>query len=119
MFSVSPQPATIQLVPGDGGIKIRWLPYIKRFRNDYQEIFLNTQSAQNKFAAFMSLEMSDGDWFALLKDFDNLEHYCKIGYMGAYHLNIPFIAKLNDEETAEFYLKKEQLYQSKYSVVLN
>ena len=36
---------------------------------------------------------------------------CKMGYLGSYHLDIPFLAGLNETETARFYLKKEQLYQ--------
>ena len=60
----------------------------------------------------MSQEMKNEDWLQFLKDLDNLERNCKIGFMGAYHVNIPHIANLTEHGAAEFYLKKEQLYQS-------
>ena len=67
---------------------------------------------EQTFAAFMSQEMKNEDWLQFLKDLDNLERNCKIGFMGAYHVNIPHIANLTEHGAAEFYLKKEQLYQS-------
>ena len=73
--------------------------------------FTFTQEEQT-FAAFMAEKMKNEDWLQFLKDLDNLEANCKIGYMGAYHVNIPHIANLTEEGAAEFYLKKEQLYQS-------
>ena len=60
----------------------------------------------------MSQEMKNEDWLQFLKDLDNLERNCKVGFMGAYHINIPHIANLTELGAAEFYLKKEQLYQS-------
>ena len=36
---------------------------------------------------------------------------CKVGYLGSYHVDFPFLADLNETETARFYLKKAQLYQ--------
>ena len=60
----------------------------------------------------MSQEMKNEDWLQFLKDLDNLEGNCKVGFMGAYHVNIPHVAGLNEQGAAEFYLKKEQLYQS-------
>ena len=36
---------------------------------------------------------------------------CRVGYLGAYHVDIPYIAELNTSESAVWYLKKEQLYQ--------
>ena len=61
----------------------------------------------------MAEKMKNEDWLQFLKDLDNLETNCKVGYMGAYHVNIPHIANLTEEGAAEFYLKKEQLYQSR------
>ena len=36
---------------------------------------------------------------------------CKIGYLGSYHVDIPFLAGFNEADTATYYLKKAQLYQ--------
>ena len=36
---------------------------------------------------------------------------CKVGYLGSYHVDIPWLAGLDEAETARFYLKKAQLYQ--------
>ena len=36
---------------------------------------------------------------------------CKVGYLGSYHVDIPWLAGLDEAETAKFYLKKAQLYQ--------
>ena len=61
----------------------------------------------------MSQKMTDNDWYAFLKDLDHLEHTCKLGYMGSFHVDFPYIANLDELEAAKFYLKKEALYQGK------
>ena len=66
-----------------------------------------------EFSAFMSDKMSEESWYNFLHDLDILEQNCRLGYLGAYHLDIPYIAGLNLKETAFFYLKKTQLYQGK------
>ena len=38
---------------------------------------------------------------------------CKVGYLGSYHVDIPWLAGLDETETARFYLKKAHLYQGK------
>ena len=61
----------------------------------------------------MSQKMTDNDWCTFLKDLDHLEHTCKLGYMGSFHVDFPYIANLDELEAAKFYLKKEALYQGK------
>ena len=65
------------------------------------------------FAYFMAEIMTNDDWYALLKDLDIFEKDCAIGYMGSYHIDLPYILGLkpNSEEETYFYFQKARLYQ--------
>ena len=65
------------------------------------------------FAFFMAEIMTNDDWYALLKDLDIFEKDCATGYLGTYHIDLPYILGLkpNSEEEAYFYFQKARLYQ--------
>ena len=65
----------------------------------------------NAFSFFMAEIMTNDDWFALLKDLDMVEKDCAIGYLGSYHVDLPYILGLDAEDEAYFYLQKAKLYQ--------
>ena len=70
------------------------------------------------FAFFMAEIMTNDDWYALLKDLDIFEKDCAIGYMGAYHVDLPYILGLkpNSEEVEYFYFQKTRLYQEREGI---
>ena len=62
------------------------------------------------FAYFMAEIMTNDDWYALLKDLDIFEKDCAIGYMGSYHIDLPYILGLkpNSEEETYFYFQMKR-----------
>ena len=62
---------------------------------------------------FMAQVLTNDDWFALLRDIDGLEKDCATGFMGSYHINIPYIGGLKSfsKGEADFYKEKAILYE--------
>ena len=67
----------------------------------------------------MAETMTNEDWYAILKDLDIFEKDCSFGYMGAYHIDLPYILGLkpNSKEESYFYFQKARLYQEKEGII--
>lgn len=78
----------------------------------YSKLFLqNATYIPGKFSSYMATNFDNDLWYKLLVDLDQLEAECRLGYIGSYHVDLPWIMGLDFAETSNFYLKKAQLYQ--------